>query len=94
MNQKKVRFAMVGMGALAFRHLGGVNQNSDVAETVSICDIDPDALKKRGDEFGIPEERRYTSYDKMLDDGNPVNAFQFKADMENYYTPSTKYVLD
>ena len=69
MNQKKVRFAMVGMGALAFRHLGGVNQNSDVAETVSICDIDPDALKKRGDEFGIPEERRYTSYDKMLADG-------------------------
>ena len=34
------------------------------------------------------------SIDKMLDDGKPVNAYQFKADMENYYTPATKYTLD
>ena len=67
--EKKVKFALVGMGALAFRHLDGVNKNSDVAEYVSICDVDEAALKRRGDEFGVPEDKRYTDYDKMLADG-------------------------
>ena len=40
---KKVKFALVGMGALAFRHINGVFQNSDVAEIACICDIDEDA---------------------------------------------------
>jgi len=69
MSERKIKFAMVGMGALAFRHLDGVNKNSDVAETVAICDVDEAALKSRGDEYGIPEERRYTDYNKMLADG-------------------------
>ena len=67
--EKKVKFALVGMGALAFRHLDGVNKNSDIAEYVSICDVDEAALKRRGDEFGVPEDKRYTDYDKMLADG-------------------------
>lgn len=67
--EKKVKFALVGMGALAFRHLDGVNRNSDVAEVVCICDVDEAALNKRGEEFKIPAEKRYTDYDKMLSDG-------------------------
>ena len=69
MAQKKVRFAVVGVGGLGRAHLEGIKNNSDIAETVAICDIDENFLKVRGDAFGIPEERRYTDFYKMLEDG-------------------------
>ena len=64
---KKVRYAIVGMGALAGRHLEGViKHNGDIAEVACICDIKEEALNKRGDEFGIPADKRFTSYTEML----------------------------
>ena len=63
MSERKIKFAMVGMGALAFRHLDGVLDNKDVAETVAICDIDEAALKSRGDKYGIPVPQRLKKTD-------------------------------
>jgi predicted dehydrogenase len=65
----KVRFSVVGMGALAGKHLEGINKNSDLAQLVSICDVNPAALAKRGDEFSVPEENRFLDYEQMLKAG-------------------------
>ena len=62
----KVKFAVVGMGALARMHLSGINANSDVAELVSICDINETALNSKGDAFSVPQENRFLDYNEML----------------------------
>lgn len=67
MIQKKVKFAVVGVGGLGFDHIQGIKNNSDVAEIACICDNQEDILNKRGDEFGV--ERRYTDFYEMLKDG-------------------------
>ena len=67
MANKKVRFAVVGVGGLGRAHMIGVGNNSDIAELVAICDNREEILNIRGDEFKV--ERRYTDYYKMLEDG-------------------------
>ncbi len=67
MAQKKVKFAVVGVGGLGHAHLLGIKNNSDIAECVAICDVDEGFLKSRGDEFGV--ERRYTDYYEMIKAG-------------------------
>ncbi len=67
MEQKKVKFAVVGVGGLGRAHLEGIEKNADIAECVAICDINEEFLQIRGDKFGI--ERRYTDYYEMLKDG-------------------------
>jgi len=67
MADKKVRFAVVGVRGLGRSHIIGVNNNSDLAEVVAICDNNEEFLNKRGDEFGI--ERRYTDFYEMIKDG-------------------------
>ncbi len=67
MKQKKVKFAVVGVGGLGRSHMIGIQKNSDIAEIEAICDISEEFLKSRGDELGV--ERRYTDYYKMLEDG-------------------------
>ncbi len=67
MAQKKVRFAVVGVGGLGRAHLIGIRNNSDIAECVAICDINEEFLKTRGEEFGV--ERRYTDYYEMIKSG-------------------------
>ena len=69
MAQKKVRFAVVGVRGLGRAHLEAIQKNSDIAEAVAICDIDEEFLNIRGNDFGIPENRRYTDFYKMLDEG-------------------------
>ena len=67
---EKVKFAIVGMGALAAKHIEGVKlKNGDLCELVAICDINEAALKRRGNEFGIDESCRYTDYAEMLKAG-------------------------
>ena len=69
MNDKKVKFAVVGMGALARKHLEGINVNSDIAELVSICDVNEAALNDRGNAFSVPAEKRFLDYNEMLKAG-------------------------
>ena len=63
---EKVRIAVVGVRGLGRSHIRGILENSDVAELVAICDILPDILKTRGDEFGVPEDKRYLDFYEMI----------------------------
>jgi predicted dehydrogenase len=63
---EKVRIAVVGVRGLGRSHIRGILENSDVAELVAICDILPDVLKTRGDEFGVPEDKRYLDFYEMI----------------------------
>ena len=67
MEQKKVRFAVVGAGNFGGSHMRGIVKNADVAEIVAICDVNEELLKKRGEEFGV--SRLYTDFYKMIEDG-------------------------
>jgi len=67
MADKKIRIAVVGIGGLGRAHMTGVNNNSDIAELVAVCDNDAEILKRVGDEFGV--ERRYLDFYEMLRDG-------------------------
>lgn len=67
MEQKKVRFAIVGVGGLGQAHAAGIQKNSDIAELVAFCDNNEEILNKRADTFGV--ERRYVDFYEMLKDG-------------------------
>ena len=67
MVQKKVRFAIVGVGGLGRSHALGVQNNKDIAELVAICDNNEKVLHERGDELGV--ERRYVDFYEMIKDG-------------------------
>lgn len=41
---RKIRFALVGCGRIAQNHFASIQQHSDRAELVGVCDIDPTAL--------------------------------------------------
>ena len=43
---RKVRFALVGCGRIASNHFHSVNVHKDRAELVDVCDIDPQALSR------------------------------------------------
>ena len=66
---EKVKMAVVGVRGLGASHIKGIFNNSDVCELYAICDVLPDILKKRGDEFGVPEDKRYLDFYEMLKDG-------------------------
>ena len=62
--EKKLRTAVIGL-SMGERHVTGVLGNES-AELVAICDINPETLKRVGDQFGIPEEKRYTDWHDLL----------------------------
>ncbi len=62
--EKKLRAAVIGL-SMGERHVTGVLGNEG-AELVAICDINPETLKRVGDQFGIPEEKRYTDWHDLL----------------------------
>jgi len=62
--EKKLRAAVIGL-SMGERHVTGVLGNES-AELVAICDINPETLKRVGDQFGIPEEKRYTDWHDLL----------------------------
>ena len=62
--EKKLRAAVIGL-SMGERHVTGVLGNES-AELVAICDINPETLKRVGDQFGIPEQKRYTDWHDLL----------------------------
>jgi len=44
-NDRKIRFALVGCGRIAQNHFSALKQHADRAELVSVCDIDTKALE-------------------------------------------------
>ena len=66
MADKKVRFAVVGVGGLGKSHIEGIHNNSDVAELVCVCDNREDIAKDIAGKHGVPY---YLDFYKMLADG-------------------------
>ena len=60
MENKKVKFAVVGAGNFGGSHMRGIMSNADIAEIAAICDPNEELLKKRGEEFGV--SRLYTDF--------------------------------
>ena len=61
---KKLIAAVIGL-SMGKHHVKAVLEHAD-AELAAICDINPETLKKVGDELGVPEEKRYTEWKDLL----------------------------
>ena len=66
MKNGKYCAAVVGCGAIAPLHIGGI-ADSPLVELAALCDIRPERAEKRRDEFA-PEARIYTDFVRMLDE--------------------------
>lgn len=65
--QEKTRFALIGCGTIANKHIVAINRQSD-AEVVSAYDINPQAAKAFGEKYRIPT---FTNVDEMVDKTDP-----------------------
>ena len=82
---KKVRFALVGCGRIASKHIDAIME-SDNAELVAICDRDPNKFTKFQDKLNVAF---YQDYDEMLQNED--------IDVINILTPSgmhAKHTID
>lgn len=61
------RIGVVGLGGMAMAHIEGLGKLEGVV-IAAICDVQPQALSEVGTRLGIPEERRYTDYAKLIAD--------------------------
>ncbi len=66
MEQKKMVIGIMGL-QFGLRHLEGAQANG--CEIGAICDVLPERLKEFGDQYGIPEEKRFTDYHDALNVG-------------------------
>jgi len=65
---KKLRMGIVGTGSVVreiYQYLYFRSRYSRLVSVEAICDTNRQALDSFGDEWGIPAERRYDSYDAM-----------------------------
>lgn len=62
---RKIKFALVGCGRISNNHFGSFEKLSDDCELVAVCDIDPDNLQTAVTRTGA---QGYTSYRQMLDE--------------------------
>lgn len=76
MGSNKVKFAVVGCGAISSVHFKGIH-NSEGAELVAVCDIDQEAGDKAAKEHNVPV---YYSIEELLKQDN--------IDVVNICTPS------
>jgi predicted dehydrogenase len=60
----KVKLGFIGVGGIAGAHLNILTKMEDV-EVKSICDINPQTLERRGQEFGV--EARYENFKEMIE---------------------------
>lgn len=63
-NESKIRTAVIGVG-VGWNHIEGYQTHPN-SELVAICDVNPWALKERGDRFNLPEQQRFTDYKDVL----------------------------
>ncbi len=61
----KIRIGVIGTGNIAREHLNAYRKNPHV-EIYALCDINPDILAKRAEEYGVPAERTFTSCEDMV----------------------------
>jgi UDP-N-acetyl-2-amino-2-deoxyglucuronate dehydrogenase len=76
-DDRKLRFAIVGCGRISDRHTDAIAAHKDRAELVAVCDSDPVALDKASTALKVPG---YASLEQLLADSN--------ADIVTLCTPS------
>lgn len=62
---EKLKVAVIGCGGISGVHLAGYAKRDDV-EIYALCDINPARLVVRGEQYNVPEERRFTDVNEML----------------------------
>ena len=62
---QRLKIGVVGNGGISGVHLRAYSLNPR-AEIYALCDINPDRANHRGDEYGVPAERRFTDVNEML----------------------------
>ena len=75
-SQRKVRFAFIGCGAIAQKHVTALSQVSS-AEVVGVFDVDPGAAFRFGQKYQVPA---FTTVDDLVAKTDP--------DFLNILTPS------
>ena len=61
-----IRVGSVGLGGISSGvHLPGIRRSPDL-ELTALCDINPDRLRERGEQYGVPEDRRFTDYRDLV----------------------------
>lgn len=64
---RRLRLGLFGVGSVAQAvHLPLLTRRSDLFEIAAICEVGEVALHAMGDRYGIPRDRRFSSYDAML----------------------------
>ena len=61
--KKKLKCGIIGLSMGIF-HLDAVLANG--AEIGAVCDVNPETLKKIGDKYEIPEEKRFTDWRELI----------------------------
>ena len=66
-SEEKIRFALIGCGAIAHKHVAAINRLGD-AEVVGAYDVEPHTLKAFGEKYSIPV---FTDAEEMARKTNP-----------------------
>lgn len=74
---KKFRYALIGCGKVAKKHIKAVLHNEDMVEMVAIVDTNIEAMKTFLDSSPLSKEQKsrivcYSDYNKMLEEQNPA----------------------
>ena len=65
---KKLKIGMIGFGGIAEgAHLPRYREIPYKAEIYAVCDINEERLNYAGELLQIPEERRFTDYNKLIE---------------------------
>lgn len=63
---KKLKYIVLGMGARGWRYTENATKSEHDFELVAFAEPDPEMRKKAGEQFGVPEEMRFTSWEEVL----------------------------
>lgn len=64
-NMNQIRIGLIGAGNIANWHLPGI-EAAEGGTLTALCDIDENRLNLAGDQYGIPENRRFTNYQELI----------------------------
>lgn len=84
MRMKKLKIGVIGLGGIANFHIEGILA-SESAEVWSICDCNEEALLAKGEELGVPPERRYVNHLDLLKDSE-LDAVTIGTPNSNHFT--------
>lgn len=64
-----MKYALIGCGRISPNHIEAARNNH--LDFVAMCDILPEVMQEKSDEFGLEAVRKYTDYKELLKKENP-----------------------